>query len=169
MPDYSKGKIYKLVSNYTDDIYIGSTCNTLSRRKGEHKCNYMRYIDGKGRYVSSFKLFEKGNVDVVLIEECSVHNKMELHRKEREYIEKLVCVNKCIPGRTKKEYDEVNKDKRKEHYENNIDKVKQYYIVNKDKAKKYHEINKDKRNQQARQRYQKKKLESLNFALDSEI
>jgi hypothetical protein len=175
MPDYSKGKIYKLVSNYTDDIYIGSTCNTLSRRKAGHKGDYMRYIDGKGDYISSFKLFEKGNVDVVLIEECSVHNKDELHRRERYFIEKYNCVNKCIPGRTLKEYYEDNKDKYKEYNETHKDKMKEYKKeyneINKDKLKEYqkeyHEINKDKRNQQSKQYYQKKKLAKLNLALDN--
>ena len=35
MPDYSKSKIYKLVSNHTNDIYIGSTCQSLSMRKAD--------------------------------------------------------------------------------------------------------------------------------------
>jgi hypothetical protein len=165
MPDYSKGKIYKLVSNYTDDIYIGSTCNTLSRRKSGHLKDYKRYLSGKYNYISSFKLFEKGNVDVVLIEECSVHNKDELHRRERYFIENYNCVNKCIPGRTKKEYYDDNKDKFKEYYEVNKDNVKQqkkqYYEVNKDNVKQqsrqHYENNKDKVKQQTKQYYENNK------------
>ena len=33
MPDYSKGKIYKIVCNVTGLVYVGSTCEpTLARR-----------------------------------------------------------------------------------------------------------------------------------------
>ena len=192
MPDYSKGKIYKLVSNYTDDIYIGSTCNTLSRRKSGHKCHYMRYIDGKCNYISSFKLYEKGDVDIVLLESCSVNNKDELYRRERYFIENYNCINKYIPGRTKKQYYQANKDKVKKYQnqykkkwcEDNKDKVKKYHQINKDKInqqrrqlyknnkdkmKQYYIDNKDKVKEYKKQYYQKKKLESLNFALDSEI
>jgi hypothetical protein len=37
MPDYSNGKIYKLWSPQGEEIYIGSTVNTLPKRKAEHK------------------------------------------------------------------------------------------------------------------------------------
>lgn len=37
MPDYSKGKIYKLCSNQTDNVYIGSTTQELSFRLSDHK------------------------------------------------------------------------------------------------------------------------------------
>jgi hypothetical protein len=33
MPDYNNGKIYKLWSPEGDDIYIGSTVNSLAKRK----------------------------------------------------------------------------------------------------------------------------------------
>ena len=37
MPNYQDGKIYKLVSNISSDIYIGSTVNILTHRLNEHK------------------------------------------------------------------------------------------------------------------------------------
>ena len=37
MPNYQESKIYKLVSNISDDIYIGSTVNRLSHRLNQHK------------------------------------------------------------------------------------------------------------------------------------
>ena len=37
MPDYSLSKIYKLVSNKTSDIYIGSCLMRLSTRLSQHK------------------------------------------------------------------------------------------------------------------------------------
>ena len=188
MPDYSKSKIYKLVSNVSDEIYIGSTCQPLYKRKAGHKADYKRYLQGKGRYMTSFKIFEKGDIEIILIEECNFYNKDELHRKEREYIEKIECVNKCIPGRTHKEYCEDNKDKiskiSKEYKQNNKEKIKQqlkeyretnkekiqqqkkqYNLDNKEKIqqkkKKYRENNKDKIKEKAKAKYQKKKLEKI--------
>lgn len=35
--NYSKGKIYKIINNITDDIYIGSTVNSLSQRLSLHR------------------------------------------------------------------------------------------------------------------------------------
>jgi predicted GIY-YIG superfamily endonuclease len=37
MPDYQKGKIYKLWSPQGNEIYIGSTINPLAKRLGHHK------------------------------------------------------------------------------------------------------------------------------------
>ena len=35
--DFNKGKIYKITNNYNDEVYIGSTCDTLNRRLTNHK------------------------------------------------------------------------------------------------------------------------------------
>ena len=37
MPAYKKGEIYKILNNIDADVYIGSTCDTLSRRTSKHK------------------------------------------------------------------------------------------------------------------------------------
>ena len=36
MPDYGRGKIYKICNTITDDIYIGATTLTLSERMQRH-------------------------------------------------------------------------------------------------------------------------------------
>jgi hypothetical protein len=35
--DFSKGRIYKITNDYNDDIYVGSTCDTLLKRFSIHK------------------------------------------------------------------------------------------------------------------------------------
>ena len=35
--EYSQGKIYKITNDYNDDIYIGSTCDSLAKRFSTHK------------------------------------------------------------------------------------------------------------------------------------
>ena len=54
--DYSLGKIYKLVSNQTDDIYIGSTCQKLlSTRLCGHIQDYKRWVEGKSNILQVMK------------------------------------------------------------------------------------------------------------------
>jgi predicted GIY-YIG superfamily endonuclease len=37
MPDYSKAKIYKIVNNIDNEIYIGATIQPLSERMAKHR------------------------------------------------------------------------------------------------------------------------------------
>ena len=35
--DYKNGKIYQILNNVNDDIYVGSTCQALSKRMYQHR------------------------------------------------------------------------------------------------------------------------------------
>ena len=107
MCNYQNSKIYKLWSPEGDDIYIGSTTVSLSRRKAKHKTQNN----------TSKILYEKyTDVRIELLEECPCDNKEQLLKKEGEYIRNNKCVNKVIPDRTHiesvKNYYESNKEKR---------------------------------------------------------
>ena len=153
---YKNGQIYKLVSAVSDLVYIGSTCKPLRKRLGKHKNAFKRFCEGKGHRITSFQLFEKGNVDIILIEKFECTTKDELHSRERYYIETMKCVNKCIPMRLPKEWrfstKEEKKDYDSERYNENKEKIleyhKRYYNYNKDvilkQMKVYREANKDK-------------------------
>jgi hypothetical protein len=106
MPDYQKSKIYKIISNGTDDIYIGSTTETLSRRLAGHTRSYKTYLGGKGNNVSSFNILKYGDAKIILIEECPCDSKEQLLAREQYYIDNTDCVNKyrAINLLTKKEY-----------------------------------------------------------------
>jgi hypothetical protein len=147
MPDYSKGKIYKIVCNTTGLVYIGSTCEpTLARRLAGHRGSYNDYIKGKVKYtMSSFKVLENSNYEIILIEIVNCLSKDELHSKERFYIESIECVNKNIPSRTQQEYYEDNKesiikhvaDYYKEHQTEKLNYAKEYATLNKPKILEY--------------------------------
>ena len=116
MVDYSNGKIYKITNNVNDYIYIGSTIKTLNQRFSNHKINYKRYLNEKNRNVSSYKLFDKYDIEncsIELIENFPCDNRTELEQQESVYINnnKAFCVNNNIPGRTIKDYRIDNKDK----------------------------------------------------------
>lgn len=103
---YSNGKIYKIVCNTTNDIYIGSTKEQyLSRRLQKHKSNYNDYKNGKKNqnYMTSFKILNNNNYEIQLIESYPCQNKYELHQRERYWIENMRCVNKLVPTRSRKE------------------------------------------------------------------
>ena len=44
MSRYRNAKIYKIVSNKTGLVYIGSTCKTLPQRIAQHERDYQQYL-----------------------------------------------------------------------------------------------------------------------------
>jgi hypothetical protein len=154
MNKYQNGKIYKLVNTEGTLTYIGSTCQTLAKRKSNHHESYKLWKNGKSRYITSFKIFDddEDGCQIILLEALPCNSKTELEKRERFYIESHECVNKTRPTRTKNEYYNDNKDKIKQYALNNKDKIqefqKQYREFNKEKilhqAKKYYEDNKNK-------------------------
>ena len=111
MVNYQNAKIYKICSYKTNEIYIGSTCEkTLARRLAKHVGDYKSWKNGKRRYTTSFKIIEFCDAYIELICDAPTDRKDQLHAIEGKYIRELDCVNKCIPGRTTKEYREKNKE-----------------------------------------------------------
>lgn len=153
MVDYSKGKIYKIVCNTTGLIYVGSTCKPkLCQRLSKHVSDYKRHLNKKAGYMTSFEILENNNYVIVLLEEYPCNNKDQLHKKEREWIEKNVCVNKVIPSRTIKEYNQTSK--RKEVNRNNTERYRQNnQDIIKEKQKIYRETNTQKIKEYKAQKY----------------
>jgi len=147
MPNYQNAKIYKLICSETNRVYIGSTVATLNRRKQQHKTS--------GNTCCS-KDFIKPKI--ILLENFPCNNKLDLHSKEREYIENTDCVNKKLPGRTEKEWKEANKEYTKEYYKEYNEKNKEE--INK-KHKKYNEENKEKIKEYMKE-YHEKNKEKIN-------
>ena len=139
-----KGKIYKIIDNTNDNLYIGSTCCSLKRRLSVHKSHYKMFLKGLCGNVTSFDIIKNNDFEMIKIEDCNIKTKDELKARERYYIENNECLNKVIPGRSRKEYRVANKEKINE-------KIKEYYIDNKDKVnikcKEYYDANKDKINE----------------------
>ncbi len=131
MPNYQESKIYKIVSFSTDDVYIGSTCEKyISNRLGSHRTAYKSYLNGKHRYVTSFKLLETGDYYIELIENYPCNNIYELHARERYWIENTEnCVNKVVSNRTLKQHYEDYKNKRLEQMKHQNQKHQNCYIV----------------------------------------
>jgi len=151
MPNYQDGKIYT-IRNYTDNemIYVGRTVDTLSRRLAKHRtdCKVGKKISLYSHIVDN----DWSNWYIELYEYYPCNERAELDRREGEVIREIGTINKCIAGRTDKEYREDNaeyiKEKTKKYYEDNAEyfkeKTKKWREENADKVKKYREDNPDK-------------------------
>ena len=116
MPDYSKGAIYMLeptVEYEAGDVYYGSTTQPLYKRFHTHKTERNK----TQRNTSSKHLFEKygNNVKIVLVKAFPCNSKQELFAEEGKYIRENPCVNRCIAGRTRSEYNQDHQEERKEY------------------------------------------------------
>jgi hypothetical protein len=139
MPDYSKGKIYKIISNETDDVYIGSTIQSLSVRLSGHRRDYKRYLGGTCAYMSSFDILKYNDAKIILIEECPCNSREQLLKIEQYKIDNMDCINKRRAYRTNEQRIEAVK----QYQLNNLDKVRE---VNKLSTAKWRKNNRDKIN-----------------------
>ena len=163
MPDYSRGKVYKIepiMEHEEHEIYIGSTSlKYLSSRMTYHKTSYNRWKSNSHGKIMSFDLFDKYGFDncvITLIENVNANTKEELLQKERHYIQSMKCINKFVPLRTQKEYyiDNIEHAKtvRKLYYENHKEETAEYHKkwreenkeLKQDMDKQYRENNKEK-------------------------
>jgi hypothetical protein len=87
MNRYNHGKIYKLVNSVDDQIYVGSTCNSLAKRKSEHKSVARRRPN---RHVyQHLNSVGWNNVRIILIESVEAETKDQLLMREQHYIDLL--------------------------------------------------------------------------------
>ncbi len=89
---YRNAKIYKIMSNKTDKIYIGSTKGSLNSRYSVHKCHF----ETDTNKCSSFKILKYGDAVIDLIEKFPCKNRFELRQREQHWINhyKDLCINK---------------------------------------------------------------------------
>jgi len=134
---YQNGKIYILKSNQTNKVYIGSTTRTLKQRFHAHK--YANTTNSK------ILLDGYNDVKIELLELYPCNNKIELLKKEGEYIKKYkdTCINIKCAGRLPIEY----------YYDNQLDLLNH--------QKEYRKNNKELIRLQQKEYYQKRKSMSL--------
>ena len=96
----------------TDDkgCYVGSTTQSLKRRYQKHASD----LNQNQRKCSSSKIIDLKKSKIILLEEYPCESRQELLKKEREWMDKIKCVNKERPFITKEERKEYQDDYRKE-------------------------------------------------------
>ena len=152
---YQNGKIYILVDNAYTKQYIGSTCESLSRRRSRHISSYKFYQSTpykENGFITSFYLFNEfgiENVKIELLEFFPCNNKEELRKREGFHIRQNDCVNKCIAGRTVKERQQVWQEQNKEQIK---EKKHNYYLENKEYFQKQGKVYRENHKEHIKQR-----------------
>ena len=148
MPDFQNGKIYKITNDYNDDVYVGSTCDILTKRFSYHKADSLR-VQKKNSLL--YKLINEIGFErfrIQLIEDYPCEDMYQLRQREGYWIRTIGTLNKRIAGRTDYDYYQDNKERfikySNEYREQNKEKCKDYREQNKEKSKEYREQNKDK-------------------------
>ena len=123
MPDYSKGKIYKILNNIDDEIYVGATVEPLSVRLSHHR----GYAKLKPHFKLYNRMFELGieNFYIEVIENFPCNDVYELRAREGHFIREIGTLNKYVAGRTTKEYREENKGYYTDYQTDNKERLKE--------------------------------------------
>ena len=155
MVDYSKAKIYQVLNDVDDDVYIGSTCQSLNMRMVGHRkartgTQYKNYKFYKT------KIHELGveHFYIELIKETPCENKEQLRAIEGEYIRKYGTLNSQLAGRTREEWHKEHKERKSEQNKINYPKVL-------DRKKEYRENNPEEYKKQKKKSYEKRKEKIL--------
>jgi hypothetical protein len=145
------GFIYKIYDNTNANVYYGSTINKICKRMTGHRNNYKAWIGGNGNNCNSYDILKNGDYSYSLVEKVECENKMELHKRERWYIENNECVNKRVPNRSREEYYQANREqiceRQREYDQKNTEQKKEHYQANRERILEQH-----------RQRYQQNKV-----------
>jgi len=124
--DFKAGKIYKITNDYNDDVYVGSTCDTLVKRFSSHKSN--RNSETKKNRPLSMLMNEIGidRFRIELLEDYPCEDKYQLRQREGHYIREIGTLNMLVAGRNKRENYQENREetliKNKERYDKNREK-----------------------------------------------
>ena len=103
---------YKITSNNTPKVYIGSTGHPIHERLLRHELDYVNYNNGSGNRTTSFIIIDFKNYKIELIETALFLSKDDRNTIEQKHILNTPNrVNIKLPGRTQKQYYQDNKKK----------------------------------------------------------
>lgn len=152
MPDYKKGKIYKITSPNIDAVYVGSSTQTLNQRFNCHNWKSRTFANSK--LCASHDVIKHGNARIELVEDFPCDDIHELEAKELAIIKKYrddgyTVVNKQQNGKTIEEKKahkaDISKAYRERLGEELLEKKRVFHHANKEKiaekAKEYRELN----------------------------
>jgi predicted GIY-YIG superfamily endonuclease len=126
MPDYSKNKIYELVSdNLPGIVYVGHTTDPIEKRLERHE----RLMDCTAR-----RIIEAGSYHIRVLEEWPCDTREQALWRERWWIENIPCINEVIPIRTEEEWKEYGKRWSRENAVSRRNAVKKWKKANRAKV-----------------------------------
>ena len=152
---YDNGRIYCIRNSISDDLYIGSTTQSLSKRMQKHRSSMTSERDGNMLIYQKMREIGKEHFYIELYENYPCENIEQLRKREGEVIRELQpTLNKRVENRTLQEWKEQNKDKIKEQikkwHEEHKEELKEY-------NKKYREENKEVITERKKEHYENNK------------
>ena len=106
--DYKNGRIYCIRNNIDDEVYVGSTCQPISKRMAAHRSYRNRNKNQKvHKHMNDLGV---ENFYIELLEEFPCENKEQLRKREGYHIRDIGTLNTHIAGRSKGEYYIDNKE-----------------------------------------------------------
>jgi len=102
--NYQNGRIYQILNHINDDIYVGSTTQSLSKRFSWHKGDSTKEKKQNYKLYRAMKEIGSENFYIELIENYPCNTKEELIAREQYYIRERGTLNSLIPGRNLAEY-----------------------------------------------------------------
>ena len=154
--DYKNAKIYNVLNDVTDDVYVGSTCQPLSKRMAEHRGALNKKACSNFKLYKKMKEIGKEHFYIELIEDFHCDNVEQLRAREGHYIRQIATLNKLVAGRTKAEFEEYRHEAKKEYGRKY---AKEHYDV--EKQKEYRNANRERLNEQRRIKYALNKQQAL--------
>ena len=128
---YENGRIYCIRNSVSNDIYVGSTTQPLSKRFQKHKETINNKRDGNMLIYQKMREIGKQHFYIELYEEYPCENIEQLRKREGEIIRELKpSLNKRTEDRTAKECRQDNKEKlqmwNKQYREERKEELKEY-------------------------------------------
>ena len=111
MPDYTKGKNYKVLNTLGDEVCIGSTTQPLSNRMTDHRkyCFYSKHMADRHRLYKHMRDIGKDKFYIELIKDFPCEAKFQLFAEAGIHTRKNGTLNDKIAGRNGKQYKEDHK------------------------------------------------------------
>jgi hypothetical protein len=88
MNKFTKGKIYKITNDVTDQIYIGSTIQTLCHRMGQHR-EKLHDMTRTSLFYKTMRSINVSHFKISLIEHFPCESKRNLMEREDYFIQLL--------------------------------------------------------------------------------
>ena len=111
--DYSQAKIYKITNDVNNDIWIGSTCDTLVKKFSVHKADAIRNFRKDCIIHNLIREHGFDRFRIQLIEDFPCEDLYQLRQRQGHHIRDLNAINKYAD---QKDYREKNKERISEHY-----------------------------------------------------
>ena len=150
---FQNGKIYQILNSINDEVYIGSTCQPLSKRMVKHRWGMNNQ---KMRLYDMMKELGADKFYIELVEEYPCDNIEQLRQREGHYIRQLGTLNSRVDGRTITEWRQDNAERlatveNKEHIAANKKAYRERHLEEiKVKEREYEQLHKGERYEKAK-------------------